>query len=1209
MSSRRIYITVFILLFTISSNGQIEFIENKGQWYEGANFKGVFETGSFFTEPKGYTVVLHQPDEIKKLSQSVHNHPPKRNDLTEQAVRFVPDSFVLHSHAYKVKFFGAGASPQIIPEKPFNSVNNYLTGNDESKWASNCKLYGAVTYKNVYPNIDIRYYSSNNQLKYDWVVHPGGNPEKIMMYYEGAEKITVKKQELIISTSVGDVTEQSPYSYQVVNGIMKVVDCHYVVSGNMVKFKVNGYAPSSTLVIDPTLIFASLTGSSMANWGYTATPGPDGSFFAGGIALNEGTGAFPVSPGAFQTAFGGGLQEGNMSPYDVAIMKLSQNGSQRLYATYIGGSGNEQPHSMISDAAGNLVIAGRTASSNYPLTVPRIGTGGGYDIFITKLNAAGNALVGSVKIGGTQDDGVNIRNKSAPIPTAGAMDATLRNYGDDARSEVLLDGAGNIFLASCTKSNNFPVVGAVFQPAFGGGRQDGVLLKFNSNLSTCLFSTFLGGSGDDAAFVLAINPSTGNVYVAGGTTSSNFPGDKSGVRQGAIAGGECDGFVSIINPSGSSIGKTTYAGTPSFDIVYGIQFDKFSFPYIMGTTTGNWPVENAPFSMAGGKQFITKLQPDLSNYVYSTVWGTNSGNPNISPIAFLVDRCQNVYVSGWGGDANSDEGFDNGSSTSGLPEVNGLPGLLPNDGSDFYFFVLERNALSQLFGSHYGISNGEFGDHVDGGTSRFDANGIIYQGMCASCGNGPSEAIRFPTTPGVWGPAPPPTRACNQAALKIEMNFAGVGASLRSTINNVTYDTTGCNPLLVTLTDTLSKGKKYIWRFGDGSPDTVTLAPVNSVTHLYNGVGRYTVMLVSIDSAACNIADTAYIVLKVGDNAATPDFTAAKIPPCTNLSYDFNNISTAVNPLFSANSFEWDFGDGSPKQRRGKVPITHTFPAVGTYKVKLTVDDTVFCNAPVTIEKTIRVNPIVKAAFETPANGCVPYNAVFLNTSLAGTDFEWDFGDGTTSTNPDPTHLYPNIGTYRIRLVANDTSTCNKTDTTYFTITVHPIPIAQFDWNPKPPLENTFTNFINQSIGATNYAWDFGDGEKSNEENPRHLFNATDTFNTCLVSINAAGCADTICKDVPAIILPLLDVPNAFTPGRNGINSIVKVMGFGIGKMDWRIYNRWGQVVFKTNDRKQGWDGTFKGALQPTDVYTYSLDVEFTDGKKLRKTGDITLLR
>ena len=264
--------------------------------------------------------------------------------------------------------------------------------------------------------------------------------------------------------------------------------------------------------------------------------------------------------------------------------------------------------------------------------------------------------------------------------------------------------------------------------------------------------------------------------------------------------------------------------------------------------------------------------------------------------------------------------------------------------------------------------------------------------------------------------------------------------------------------------------------------------------------------------------------------------------------------------------------------------------------------------------KTVRISPNVVARFQTPAIGCVPYDAQFTNTSLGGTDFYWEFGDGTPFTlnnAPTFTYPYPNVGTYNVRLVATDTSTCNKRDTSkYFTITVFPIPTAKFTWTPSTPIANTPTQFINQSgNGAIRYVWDFGDGEGSTEVNPVHQYNATGAFRTVLYAYNSANCLDSFIRDVPNVIEPLLVVPNAFTPGRFGKNATVSVLGFGIGKMDWRIYNRWGQVVFRTTNRNEGWDGKFKGALQPLDVYTYTLDVEFTDGQKLRKTGDITLLR
>ena len=167
-----------------------------------------------------------------------------------------------------------------------------------------------------------------------------------------------------------------------------------------------GYNPKETLVIDPSIIFSTFTGSTTDNWGYTATPGPDGSFYAGGISFGTG---YKVSPGAFQTTFSGGSDIEQIGGYDIAIFKFSPNGSNRLYATYLGGNGLEQPHSMVVDNAGNLIVAGRTTSTDYPTRAfaGNPGPGGGYDIIITKFNATGTALLGSVKVGGRGADAVS----------------------------------------------------------------------------------------------------------------------------------------------------------------------------------------------------------------------------------------------------------------------------------------------------------------------------------------------------------------------------------------------------------------------------------------------------------------------------------------------------------------------------------------------------------------------------------------------------------------------------------------------------------------------------------------------------------------------------------------------------------------------------------------------------------------------------------
>ncbi len=1204
--SKLIIRTLFILVISTGFFGnvvaQIEYIQNKGQWDSRVKFMSHAGNGAVFLEKNGFTIVQYKAEDFERLALKMHGIPTNKYSSD-------PDSNILHAHAYAVEFLNAKPDPEIIADRSIGSVNNYFIGNDKTKWASGCGVFNGVTYKDIYPGIDVHYYSdAGGRLKYDLIVAPGANIDNISLKYRGADKLSVKNNELIISTSVGENKELNPYTYQVVEKERKELECRYVVKGDVVKFKVKDYSPGSTMIIDPTRIFFTYTGSTTDNWGFTATYGPDGSFFSGGIVFGTG---FPVSPGAYKINFQGGS-------YDIGILKLTPDGVNRVYATYIGGSNRDQPHSLIVDAQGNLILTGITESTDYPVTSTVVGPGGGWDIIVTKLNAAGTALIGSLRIGGTGDDGVNIRYK-------GDGEGTLslnRNYGDDARSQVIIDAANNIYIAACTRSggsvaNRFPTTPGVVQQA-PTGAQDAVVLKINATCNAVLWSTLLGGSGDDAAYSLALG-SNNNVYVAGGTASdaASFSEiSSSGVISSSNSGGTCDGFVVELDNTGTTAIKGTFLGTSSPDQAYGIQTDKNGSVYVMGQTEGTWPIFNAGYSNTNGKQFIVKLQPDLSAYVYSTVFGSGSPFPNISPTAFLVDRCENVYVSGWGGKANSGTGYNTG-TTIGLPvTADAIKSVTDPSGSDFYFIVLKKDAASLLYGTFFGqddpVGNNPpqtFGDHVDGGTSRFDRNGVIYQAICANCG----RTVNFQGDPGSWRPQNLATNGgrCNLGMLKIEMNFAGVAAGPEASISGIPNDTVGCVSLTVNFADTIlatapQKGKKFIWDFGDGSPKDST-GP--NVAHTYGTVGRYRVMLVAIDSSTCNIADTAYLTIKAGNNRAIVNFDFTKLPPCTNLTDSFSNLSIPTFGGFGPRSFIWDFGDGSANINTGINPVVHTYASPGTYVVKLTIQDTLFCNSPVDTVKTIRLSPVLKAQFNTPARGCVPYNAVFDNVSLGGLGFLWDFGDGTTSTLDNPTHVYANIGTYKIKLYAFDSTSCNTVDSTSFTISVNAIPIASFTFSPIPPLENKPINFTNQSFGADSYQWNFGDGDSSIEVNPSHLFNSTSSYNVCLTAISNAGCADDTCMAVAALIRPLLDLPNAFTPGKFGINGIITVKGFGIKEMNWSIYNRWGQKVFETTSTKSGWDGTFKGVIQPMDVYTYTLDASFTDGKTLRKTGDITLLR
>lgn len=1200
----RLLIVPCLLTVPFITRAQLHFTENKGQWDAKVLFKTDAGNSSFFLSKDGYTILMNHPEDYLKLAEYNHGHSLDTSSKAKRQQVELPGK--MRAHAFRVKFAG-GNFTRVIMEKPLPGYENYFLGNDQTKWASECKLYQAITYKDVYPNIDVRYYVQGDQLKYDIVVYPGADVSKVQMHYEGADNLSIKNNELVIGTSVGEARELKPYTYQFAEGKRETINCKYKISnGNTVSFDVKAYDKTTTLIIDPSLVFSSFSRSTTDNWGFTATPGPDGSMYGGGIAQPSG---FPVSPGAIQ---GGGGGPASGTPADIGIIRLSPDGRTRIFATYLGGSQFEQPHSLIADAAGNLVIAGRTNSPNYPVTAPNAGTSGGYDIIVTKINATGTAIIGSIKICGSNDDGVNIKAERS-----GAL-SLQRNYGDDGRSEVILDRNNNILVASCTRSVNFFTSNA-FQTT-PGGAQDGVVIKLNPNANAVIWSTYLGGSGDDAAFVLTESPVTGDIYVGGGTTSGNgwpAPDSTSPVVQPAYNGGLADGFIANIKDLGTSVrySRRSFIGTGGIDIVYGVQFDKLGFPYVMGTTTGTMTPINAAYSVANAKQFIAKLRPNLSSFVYLTTFGTtNASAPNISPIAFLVDNCENVYVSGWGGGANSFSGADYPTSgTNGLPTT---PDAFQRntDGSDFYFFVLQKNAISQLYGSFFGQVGGSGGlEHVDGGTSRFDAQGVIYQAVCANCKNvnsGQPFVSPYPITAGVFGNTNPANGGggCNLGMVKIRFDLAGVDVALRAVgARQLNF----CLPATVLFTDTIRQAKQYIWIWGDGSPNDTTT--VNPFPHTYNSSGFFDIKVIGIDSNSCNVKDSATMRIRVTTDSVAVGFNFAR-QACNSLTFNFTNTSDKGSsiPNFGPRSFMWVWGDGSKNDTIPgfSPPLSHTFPDTGSYNVRLVLIDENFCNTGDSSGiVNFQVVDNVKAGFMVD-NLCVPDTVNIVDTSRGALTFLWVSSDGQTSTDPAPNFIYSTPGNYSIKQYVFNPNTCNLVDSTVRSFQANSPPTAGFFYNPNPSQENTPTRFTSTSSpDVIRWLWDFGDGNTSTIPNPTHQYVRPAINNVCLTVFNSAGCFDSLCLPVESIINIVNDLPSAFTPNGDGVNDRFLVRGFGIVKMTLRVFNRQGLMVFETRSQNIGWDGTYKGIPQPMDAYAWTLDIEYFNGDKQRKKGDVTLIR
>jgi gliding motility-associated-like protein len=1203
----------------------LDFEENKGQWTGDFNYLTNLGDSRIFFHSNGFTVLKQHPDDLAIVNNKIHGGgvteikaPVNITAGMEGAcVQSQEELITIRKHAFKVRFLGSNGVKNFTPERPTGEVSNYFLGDKPDRWKKNVKKYASLVGKDLYTGIDIKYYGDGDRLKYDLIVHPGANLSGVRIAYDGVDKLSLKNGSLLIQTSVGEVKELPPYAYQIIGGLKKEIQCRYVIDNGSVGFKVGDYDKTQVLYVDPIFLITTFSGSRSNNWGFTAAPGPDGSLYAGGIVFGE---EYPLSIGAFQSTFVSGS-----GPFvDIGLTRFSPDGTSRIYSTYIGGRENEFPHSIYVDPVGNAVILGRTNSNNFPKKNVFGGGGGAADLFVIKLSADGTTMIGGAIIGGTGLDGAN---QETGLNTTNINNELVYNYGDHSRSEVIIDNAGFVYVAASSNSVDFPTKNAAQSRL--AGMQDGVVIKLTPNLTDMVYSTYLGGSSNDAAFVLAHNPLNNSVYVAGVTQSTDFAGDKTGTI-GQSFQGDVDGFITQLNSSGV-IQRTSYLATTTKDFVYGVQIDTEGFPYVMGITLGSWPVVNAKTFNEGSKQFISKLQPDLSNYVYSTVFGSpNSDLPNISPVAFLVDKCGNVYISGWGGGcenacANLDRAcnpfFRRISGTRNMP-MKGIPVQNYTDNRDFYFYVLKDDATEQLFGSFYGQFGGYI-DHVDGGTSRFDSQGRIYQAFCANCGGRDacpidpvSRPLRIAPSASVAqtnGALRPNSRdvVCNLFAIRLDFELSNVASGIKSYINGVANDNIGCVPLKVDFVDTIDMGVRYFWDFGDGTLDT-TETPNNS--HLFNAVGNYRVMLIAENPERCIQMDTSYQDIFVRNNKAELKADYAKKGPCTSLSYTFDNLSLpAPGQAFGVNAFEWDFGDKSPRQKAGTNPVDHTFPAVGTYVVKLYLRDPAFCNTDDFIQLVVSVNPQLRASFKVDSITCVPKSVKFSNTSQGGKTFTWDFGPSaspSTGNGYDPGLVkFNQSGDYLVKLTAEDPGTCNKIDDTTIIVRVRPKPFSDFDVDPSKPVENIPIRFINKSVGAIKYNWEFGDGAESSAKDLIHEYPKSDKYLATLTVTNEFGCSDDTTKLVEAIIFPIADVPSAFTPNNDGVNDVLQLKAFGVSQMIFRVYNRWGQEVFVSANASIGWDGKYRGELQPTDVYGYTLSIVFTNGATINKKGEITLIR
>jgi len=870
------------------------FIPNRGQWPAHVRYKTDVPSGQLYLGDNTFTWNFYDAGALHRHHGGAEKETPAES---------------LKGHVVQMRFLNSLQPKALVRELPGTTKFSYFLGNDKTKWASGLYSYEAVTYKELYKGTDLRIMHNQAGIKYSYYLEAGADPEAIAVQYEGADKLRLENGRFIAETGIITLGETAPIAWQTEHGKRIPVTCSFKLEGNVLKFNLGDYRNDLPLVIDPQFIFSSYSGSTADNWGYTATYDDFGNGYSGGIVFGAG---FPVTTGAYKTTFGGGATGPFTAGFDIGILKYKPDGSGLLFATYLGGSGNEFPHSIVVNDQNELLVFGVTSSANFPVgddAYSKLFKGGpsvmvldgelpcptGTDMYIARLSFDGTQLLAGTFIGGTGTDGANLAN---------TLDY---NYGDVSRGAINVDHQNNIVIVSNTASNDLPVTSNAIQSTYGGGGQDGLIMKFDQGLSQLLWSSYLGGSGDDGVYGLAFSPQN-DIVITGGTTSTNFP-VTTGSVSGTYGGGPADAFVTVINANTFAIQASSYWGTSSYDQAYLVDTDKSGSIFLFGQTTsgGDYFIKDVGFFNTGGNQFISKFNPALTEVVWSTAFGNATGIPDLVPCALQVDVCNKVYISGWGGTTNSVPG-----TTAGLPTTADAVRKV-SDGSDFYLMVIDDQAQNLLYGTFLGV-NGAFyvGDHVDGGTSRFDPRGVIYQSVCAGCGGNDN----FPTTPTAWSRTNNSSN-CNEALMKFDFEYPITIAAFAFEPPPVS-----CDPKTVLFTNQSTNATSYKWLVNGQAVSTD-----KDLNHTFNSLGNYLITLVAINEGSCNISDTVSRNVEINaPKALAADATYEKFGTCT-----------GVDVLLSgsgAEGIKWLFPGGtSTEGANTKVNV----PYSDTLQVKLIV--------------------------------------------------------------------------------------------------------------------------------------------------------------------------------------------------------------------------------------------------------------------------------
>lgn len=617
-----------------------------------------------------------------------------RFGFTPVSVRVVIDEEEADSvYAFDMRFAGSrSVHPAGIDEAP--GISNYFRGSDRSSWVTGVHSWNRVIYKDLWPCIDLVYHYSEHGLKYDFIVHPGGDPSDIGIEYIGVDDLRViNNVDIAIDIGGRIIKDTGLNAFQ--EG--RRIDASYRVDEKMLSVDIGDYNHDYDLVIDPLIKQSTYVGGSGFDMLSDILVDDGENVYLCGVTDSTN---FPTTPGVYRRS-----KPGSSWDYDSFVTRLSPDLSSVLVSTYIGGSDYDYIYSMAVDEDGYVYVTGLTYSINYPVTKDAFQNepkedewGWVSDSFITRFEPDLSDLVYSTYIGGTDWD----------------------------QSICLdVDSAGRAYIAGITYSNDFYNTTGAYQNEMDGWG-DAFVLCLEANGSALAFSTFLGGFGYEEINDIKLDDK-GDIILVGETDSSDFPTTEGVLCEDFTTSGSfwSMGFLTVLSGDGSSIDHSTYFGNDTY--INTLEIGSEGDYYIGGVTYANnksFPLTAGAYDTNfGGRMegFFARITRDLKKLPFCTYIGGDDGDYVVS---VSIDDDDFVYLSGE-------------TASSDFPETKGSMQVERGD-EECFITVFHEGDPDLFFSSYYGSSDDDYN-----GFSALNRSGGLYVA-------GYTDSDDFPVTEGSY---------------------------------------------------------------------------------------------------------------------------------------------------------------------------------------------------------------------------------------------------------------------------------------------------------------------------------------------------------------------------------------------------------------------------------------------------------------------------